>query len=239
MMGETSVGHRPDGKWTFDGDVTECFDDMLERSIPQYRVMRGTVTRLARRFRQHKTDIVDLGASRGEAAAPLVDSFGATNRFHLVEVSQPMLSVLRERFRGLIECGVVNVLDLDLRTDFPAVQASVVLSVLTLQFVPLEHRQRVLRDAFGCLLPGGALIIVEKVLGDTARLDEVLVEEYLDHKRRNGYSEDDIQRKRLSLEGVLVPLTAQWNETMLRRCGFDEVECFWRWMNFCGWVAIR
>lgn len=238
-MGATSIGHQPDGKWTFDGDVTECFDDMLERSIPQYRVMRGTVTRLARRFRRDGTDVIDLGASRGEAVASLVKEHGNANRFVLVEVSPPMLETLRERFRALAEAGTVDILDLDLRMAFPEASASVVLSVFTLQFVPIEHRQRVLRDAFECLLPGGALILVEKVLGDTARLDEIMVDEYLDMKRRNGYSEEDIQRKRLSLEGVLVPLTAQWNETMLRRCGFAEVECFWRWMNFVGWVAVR
>ena len=62
---------------------------------------------------------------------------------------------------------------------------------------------------------------------------------YYDLKRANGYTEDQIQRKRLSLDGVLVPLTARWNEEMLRMVGFNEVDCFWRWMNFAGWVAIK
>jgi hypothetical protein len=30
----------PSERWEFDGDVTEVFDDMLARSIPQYEVMR-------------------------------------------------------------------------------------------------------------------------------------------------------------------------------------------------------
>ena len=44
---------------------------------------------------------------------------------------------------------------------------------------------------------------------------------------------------RASLEGVLVPVTAEWNEAMLHAAGFRQVECFWRWMNFAGWLAIR
>mgnify|MGYP002682876247 CR=1 FL=1 len=50
---------------------------------------------------------------------------------------------------------------------------------------------------------------------------------------------NEIERKRLSLEGVQVPVTARWNEDMLRSAGFDKIECFWRWMNFAGWVAIK
>jgi tRNA (cmo5U34)-methyltransferase len=55
----------------------------------------------------------------------------------------------------------------------------------------------------------------------------------------NGYSQDEIERKRLSLEGALVPLTARFNEELLRGAGFDQVDCFWRWSNFAGWLAIR
>ena len=58
-------------------------------------------------------------------------------------------------------------------------------------------------------------------------------------KRENGYTEEEIQRKRLSLEGALVPLTARMNEDMLRGAGFHEVDCFWRWMNFAGWIAVK
>jgi hypothetical protein len=62
-------------------------------------------------------------------------------------------------------------------------------------------------------------------------------------ERANGYGEEEgeeeIERKRLSLEGVLVPVAAEWNEDLLRRAGFDEVECFWRCLNFAGSVAIK
>ena len=50
---------------------------------------------------------------------------------------------------------------------------------------------------------------------------------------------DDIDRKALSLEGVLVPVTAKWNEELLQMAGFRQVDCFWRWMNFAGWIAIK
>ena len=41
---ENSVGHRPDGKWAFDKNVTDVFTDMLRRSIPDYDTMRLKAT---------------------------------------------------------------------------------------------------------------------------------------------------------------------------------------------------
>lgn len=139
----------------------------------------------------------------------------------------------------MIERGVVEVRELDLRREYPPVEASLTLCVLTLQFTPIEHRQRILRDAFRHAAPGGALVLVEKVLGADADLDELMVDLYLDMKRRSGYTEDQIQRKKLSLEGVLVPVTASWNEELLRMAGFRQVDCFWRWLNFAAWVAVK
>lgn len=230
----------PGDKWKFDASVTAVFDDMLARSIPQYEVMRKACYDLACHYAQPHTIIADLGCSRGEAIAALVDKFGVHNRFVGIEVSAPMLEAARQNFQGLIDCNVVDIREWDLRRkDYPLSNVSVTLAVLTVQFVPIEYRLRLLRNIYQSLNSGGALILVEKVLGATADLDSVMVDTYYALKAQNGYSQEQIERKRLSLEGVLVPVTARWNEEMLVSCGFAEVDCFWRWMNFAGWIAIK
>lgn len=235
-------------RWSFDDAVTDAFEDMLARSIPQYEVMRKFVTDSAgwlvdrAGFSGSKTPaIVDLGASRGEALAPLVDKFGARSRYLACDVSEPMLDACRQRFSGMIDAGVVEVRHHDLREGVPvfAWRPHAVLSVLTLQFVPIEYRQMILRGIYDALGPGGGLIMVEKVLGGGFEMDKLLVDLYWNMKRENGYAQEAIDRKRLALEGVLVPVTARFNEEMLRDAGFDMVECGWRYMNFCGWIAIR
>ena len=226
-------------RWQFDGSVTDVFDNMLARSIPQYEVMREAVFELGSRFVKPHTPIVDLGCSRGEALAPFVRTFGASNRFIGVEVSPTMLGAARERFAGPITDGFVDIRNLDLRTEYPAEKASVTLAVLTIQFTPIEYRQRIVRTIFEHTVPGGAFIFVEKVLASTAQLDELFVERYHAMKTRNGYTTEQIERKRLALEGVLVPVTARWNEDLLREVGFRQIECFWRWLNFAGWIAVR
>lgn len=229
----------PGDKWAFDDDVTNAFDDMLKRSIPQYDIMRQLCFEIGRQFVTEGADIVDLGCSRGEALAPFIDKFGAHNRYIGIDVSKPMLEASRARFQGLINCGVASIREMDLRHEYPPALASVTLCILTLQFTPIEYRQRILRDIFKATLAGGALLLVEKVLGTTAEIDALIVSRYLEHKREMGYTQDQIDRKRLSLEGVLVPVTAKWNEELLRMAGFVQVDCFWRWMNFAGWIAVK
>lgn len=236
----SSVGYVPkEGeRWAFDERVTECFEDMLRRSIPQYDVMRESVGDLVgAAIERHGMGarVLDVGCSRGDAIAALSDRFPGTF-FTGIEVSAPMLEAATARFESQRN---VAIRESDLRHGFLPGSWEVILSVLTLQFTPLEHRQRILADVFDHTAPGGMFILVEKVLGADARIDAMLVERYLALKEANGYSKDEIERKKLALEGSLVPVTAAWNEDLLRRAGFDHVDCFWRWMNFAGWVAVR
>ena len=83
------------------------------------------------------------------------------------------------------------------------------------------------------------MILVEKVQGGSPWLERRLVGVHEGMKRENGYTQEEIDRKRMSLAGVLVPLTAAENEELLRRAGFREVECVWRALNFAAWVGVK
>ena len=229
----------PQGPWQFDQEVTDVFDDMLRRSIPQYNAMRQATFEVGSRFVRPGTTIIDMGCSRGESLIPYVSKFGASNDYIGIEVSDPMIEAARENFARHPHGDRVQIQHTDLRHDFPSATSSLVLSVLTLQFTPIEYRQRIIRRVFESLASGGAFILVEKILGATAELDEAFVDLFLEIKKQNGYSQGQIDRKRLSLEGVLVPVTARWNEELLREEGFAAVDCFWRHLNFAGWVAVK
>lgn len=232
-----SLSHIPQGPWAFDEQVTDCFEDMLRRSIPQYDVMRESVEKLMHRHRFPRSHILDLGCSRGDAIARAVERYGQEQGYYGCDVSEPMLQTAKARFAGNPNVCIEHV---DLRTGFPDVGAAcVTLAILTLQFIPINYRQAIVQRVYDVTQKGGAFIVVEKVLGAGAGIEQSMVEIYHEQKVLNGYTADSVERKRLSLEGVLVPVTAEWNEQLLRRVGFNEVDCFWRWMNFAGWIAIK
>ena len=226
-------------KWEFDDSVANCFSNMLERSIPGYNTMRSLVFSIGQNYVKDKTTIVDVGCSNGIAIEPFVEKNGAYNNYLLLDVSEPMLDKCRKKFKGYIESGLVKVDNFDLRRGLEKGGNSLVLSILTIQFTPIEYRQKIVKSIYDSLIDGGAFIFVEKVLGNDSDLDSLLVSEYYKIKSENQYTQEQIQDKRKSLEGVLVPITASWNEDLLKSAGFRKIDCFWRVLNFAGWIAVK
>ncbi len=255
--------HEPGQKWEFDADVAAKFDDMLGRSIPGYLQMRELVYDLGKCFiNDDNCNIIDLGASRGESASAFIDSpeFAQAN-YYLSEVSEPMLDQMRERWGGQQNIHPVS---FDLRRNHRDIAAAIadpyrhmvhggvapllpytkhpttlVQAILTLIFVPINFRQSIIQGVYDGLAPGGAFIMVEKVLGNTARTQDMLVDSYHEYKNRHGYSWESIERKRAALEGVQVPVRSEENLAMLRSAGFRHVEIFWRHLNFEATIAIK
>ena len=70
-----------------------------------------------------------------------------------LEISRLMLELARARFDNYIKLGLVEIREHDLRTGYPAVLACVTNCVLTLQFTPIEYRQRILSDIYETTMP--------------------------------------------------------------------------------------
>ena len=116
-------------------------------------------------------------------------------------------------------------------------KSSLVLSVLSMQFMPTSYRPRMLKQIYDGLTDGGAFIFVEKILSEN--MDDLMVDLYYEMKRENGYTDKQIMSKRRSLENVLSPLKAEWSVDMMRTAGFRQVDMFWHCLNFCGWIAVK
>lgn len=241
--------HQPGAKWEFNDDVAAKFDNMLSRSIPHYGAMRELTYRLGSKFIESPSTVVDFGASRGEASAAFIKNL-PHNDYTMTEVSAPMMDVMTERFK---EFPNVSVLNYDLRQPYSEIARLVhnpnevadpkptrlVLSILTLIFIPINFRQSIIQGIYNGMADDGAFLFVEKVLGNSALMQELLVDAYHEYKFDHGYSWEDIERKRASLEGVQVPIRHEDNISMLRSAGFRHVETYYRSMNFCGYIAIK
>lgn len=236
-----SRDHRPAGTWVFDEEVVHCFGDMLTRSIPDLATLRALILEVGARFVQYNTDIVDLGASYGDMISAFYRLKGAENNYVAVEPSSAFIERLRDRFGVMIDRHLLRLDEQELDEDhYPPCQASLTLAILTLQFCPIEARLPILRRAWEATKPGGALILAEKVSGSTPQTTKLLRNLYYDFKRQSGgYSHDAVEAKAQSLRYVLAPLPVAWNEDLLRRAGWQTVECFWRNRNFAAWIAIK
>ncbi len=117
--------------------------------------------------------------------------------------------------------------------------ASVVLLCLTLQFIRPIYRGKVIRTIMEGIVPGGALVLVEKILAEENRYNRDFIKYYYEMKKRNHYSEMEIAQKREALENVLVPYKLSENISLLKDAGFDHCEVFFKWYNFAGIIAVK
>ena len=117
--------------------------------------------------------------------------------------------------------------------------ASVVILNYTLQFIRPAARQALLTQIYQALVPGGALILSEKLKSENPQLDRLMVEIYHNFKSSQGYSALEISQKREALENVLIPFSAEENIELLRASGFSTMEMALRWFNFATFIAIK
>jgi tRNA (cmo5U34)-methyltransferase len=233
--------YKPEGKWSFDEGVTKVFEDMISRSIPGYSTMRDCVVRVAYPIltKTKSPFLLDLGCSRGETIYQILNSLPNQNTVTAVGVdsSEPMIDVATESFSNFDN---VNFVHADLQAaDITPGKYSLITSVLTAQFIPLDVRQDFFQRVNSGLSFDGAFVVVEKILGESPVSQGFLVDIYHTYKSDSGYTEEQIEEKRKALQGVLVPLRGSENERMLKDAGFTNVQRFWQCLNFAGWIAFK
>lgn len=225
--------------FVFNEKVAAVFDDMVNRSVPYYVEMQRMTGELAADHAQHDTNIYDLGCSTGTTLIQMNSTIPEDIKFIGVDDSAEMLEKCRMKLK---EAGFTRPFDLqiaDLNKDVQVENASVVVLCLTLQFVRPISREKLLKKIFNGLVPGGVLIMIEKVLAEDSDFNRDFIKFYYDMKRRKDYSDLEISQKRDALENVLIPYKQSEDIILLKEAGFQVVENFFKWYNFSGFIAKK
>lgn len=223
----------------FSANVANVFDDMVNRSVPFYDEIQRMMAELAADHAKQGGDIIDLGCSTGTTMIGMDTMVKKDIKFIGIDDSPEMLDKCKLK---LMEIGFSRNYELrcaDLNQGVKVNNASVVVLCLTLQFVRPIYRERLLKNIYEGINPGGALILVEKILAEEGQFNRDFINYYYNYKRRNHYSEMEISQKREALENVLIPYKLSENITLLRDTGFAHCEVFFKWYNFAGLIATK
>ncbi len=228
--------------FAFNEDVVRVFPDMIKRSVPGYPTIVENLGVLAAQFAQPGSALYDLGCSLGAVTQAMrrhVKSegcrvIGVDNSAAMVARCHEYLHAQDSMFQELLPYELIegDILALDFQP------ASVVALNFTLQFIEPERRLELLTRIRQSLLPGGALILSEKLRFEDEAEQALLTDLHIAFKRANGYSELEIAQKRSALENVMKPDSLQQHRERLLAAGFRQVTPWFQCLNFASLVAL-
>lgn len=229
------------GDFVFDNRVVSVFPDMINRSVPGYGTIVPMTGMLARRYAQPDSRLYDLGCSLGAVALAMQGAVRTPGtRIIAVDNSPDMISKLDDTLAGSgpAEGPPVETVQNDI-LDIVISNASVAVLNFTLQFIEPGRRQELLSRIADGLLPGGILVLSEKIRFSDEQENALQTEWHHDFKRAQGYSELEIARKRDALENVMRPESLERHGERLKEAGFRHVYRWYQGFNFVSMVAFR
>ena len=225
--------------FAFDEAVVDVFPDMIRRSVPGYETIVSLLGILGNRYAQADSNIYDLGCSLGASTLSLYQQIQASNvQFIGVDNASAMVEQCKSNLLKHMPDSQHRVLCQDIQ-ETAIVNASVVVINFTLQFLPVETRFELLQKIHNGLLPGGCLILSEKVEFTDSEKQSLMTDWHHEFKRANHYSDLEISQKRTSIENVLLPETPEVHLKRLNDSGFDRAEQWFQCFSFASFVAVK
>ncbi len=230
-------------RFKFDESVVSVFPDMIQRSVPGYEAIIKMIGEIAERYAQDNSYCYDLGCSLGAASLAIQQSITAQDcRIVAVDNSEAMLEkfsilLLDNHDESLKKCPI-ELVHSDLQ-NCTMDNASIVVLNFTLQFIPLAQRDKLIQRIFDALLPGGILIVSEKVCFEDETHQALMTELHHNFKRANGYSELEIAQKRSAIENFLIPETLKAHRDRFKAAGFSSQDVWFQCFNFASMLAIK
>ncbi|NBR24734.1 MAG: hypothetical protein EBU08_13375 [Micrococcales bacterium] len=210
----------------FSFDTITDFDDHIAKSIPNYHLLNDAVRDLATFYAKEDFSIVDLGCSTGKLLESIPfegDKLGIDISGNLLPESHDNVQYVQKDLRSFRNLGKTP---------------SLVISLFTLQFLPLADRPNILSLVYDELAEGGAFIWAEKVHEESGELERVMNSAYYDFKRLH-FSASEIMKKERDLRPIMQTNTSMRNYIMAENAGFTVGTMFWKFYNFEAWLFVK
>ncbi len=166
--------------------------------------------------------VLDLGTGNGRLLAVLLADRPETAGVGL-DFSELMLEGARERFDG---DGRVELVEHDLAEPLPPLgRFDAVVSSFAIHHLEHERKRSLYEEVFELLEPGGVFANFEHVASPTQRL----------HLAFFAAIDEPIENEDPSDRLLDVETQLGW----LRELGFDDVDCYWKWLEMALLVGVK
>ena len=211
--------------WTFESkEIASTFDSHVREQLPWYDMATDAVAYIVKNYLRDHGDIVDIGSSTGnmiDKLMPLIKE--RETDIYAIDNSAEMVKVLSKKYDNNRS---VKISEYDV-SEGGIPSADVYIVFLTMMFLPVISRERLLDEMRLKVRNGGVIIIVDKVADHDGYFATVLKRLTMHWKLLQGAKPEDVLTKEMSLAGVQIPLDA----TLI-----PDGKLFFRMGEFAGWV---
>ena len=216
--------------WVFDEHVAPEFDKHVRKSVPNYVHVQELAETFSDWFTYPNSTVIDFGASTGETLRRIKRRH--SKALNLIGYDNSKAMINQAKLKG------IDITFADLEKPFVLPDFSYAVSLYTLQFLRPDARNALLKRIYHCLENSGGMFVVEKVLGSTSQMQDILQQLYWEMKAKNGFSSEQIINKAKALSGCMYPKTVADNEAEFKSIGFNS-EIVFKESQFCGWLLTK
>lgn len=229
---------KPD-KFEFDGEVAEVFPEMARRAIPLfYETHELHAALCAPWIEQEKVDILDVGASRGAFVKALIGRYGLPREGSYVRMNDLSIDMATKL---AVEFPWAKTDNMDIAGRMFMQQPEGVWDIINctyvLQFVRKRMQVVVLGKLCRMLKPGGVLFLGQK-LDIPGPVGKLLHDQYIEFRKQNGYTEEEIAAKTQALQNSMWPMSEENLRYYLEKFGVSVAETS-RWTVFNNFMCVK
>ncbi len=213
----------------FKAEEAANYDDAIRRRIPLYKEIQTLMASLLPFPKKEYLRVLDLGCGTGETSISLLKEYPLA-RVTGIDSSPDMLDVARKKVKHTT--WRVDFLCQDIRAFRLEGEFDVIVSGFSLHFLTPDEKEEILGKCLALLKDGGVFIDSEAVLSPSERVYNMYMDKWKDFLRSNGFSDEEIGSHILKFIRDVKPMTVDNQLGLMRKAGFRDVECYFKYLNW-------
>ena len=199
-----------------------CLDDFYQTAVENLQFSSST------------PKLLDLGAGTGLFSQKVLEAY-PTAEIELIDLSDQMLEVAKQRFSGLENISITQA---DYTQINPSEKYDAIISSLSIHHLTDEDKQTLYRNIWTWLKPGGIFINADQVLARNTYLEALYSRQWKAKVESTDLSKEAIKAAygRVNLD-IRTPLQTQLD--WLTAYGFQNVDCLYKFYDFVVIFGIK